>query len=287
MLAGILHLSSQRGLYFAGFTLLPKLETAVIDSFAKQWYKLKIFFNCFFCTEGYQPHLVSNQWDLYLSISSETLRNIKAGTVKRKNHAQLLLQNLVIGRIQGQMSLRWCQLSVYQGGAEQVVTSPPSHDLLQDLTRKKPHCHAGSCHHFSQRDFRGEVKFNDFLFLAPCHYPLKHLYSMEVGSEEREKLQSKWHSWPPCLTEVVWKSPLSNNSIPAGSCKSPDRPRSPLISISISPCLFSNLYSQEAESPKQGKKYNSYPWTLTALLNMDLSKVFYLYAKTPYLFIFF
>lgn len=174
-----------------------------------------------------------------------------------------------------------------QGGAEQVVTSPPSHDLLQDLTRKKPHCHAGSCHHFGQRDFRGELKFNDFLFLALCHYPLKHLYNMEVGSEEREKLQSKWHSWPPCLTEVVWKSPLSNNSIPAGSCKSPHRPRSPLISISISPCLFSNLYSQEAESPKQGKKYNSYPWTLTALLNMDLNKVFYLYAKTPYLFIFF
>lgn len=97
MLAGILHLSSQRGLYFAGFTLLPKLETAVIDSFAKQWYKLKIFFNCFFCTEGYQPHLVSNQWDLYLLISSEALRNIKPGTVERKNHAQLLLQNLVIG----------------------------------------------------------------------------------------------------------------------------------------------------------------------------------------------
>lgn len=128
--------------------------------------------------------------------------------------------------------------------------------------------------------------FNDFLSLAPCHCPLKHLYN-EVGSEEREKLQSKWHSWPPWLTEVVWKSPLSNNSIPTGSCKSPHRPRSPLISISISPCLFSNLYSQEAESPKQGKKYNSFPWTLTALLNMDLNKVFYLYAKMSFFFFFF
>lgn len=125
MLAGILHLSSQRGLYFAGFTLLPKLETAVIDSFAKQWYKLKIFFNCFFCTEGYQPHLVSNQWDLYLLISSETLRNIKPGTVERKNHAQLLLQNLVIGRIQGQMSLRWCQLSVVRAGQSRWLPPHP------------------------------------------------------------------------------------------------------------------------------------------------------------------
>jgi len=30
-LAGILHLSYQRVLYFVDFTLLPKLETAIID----------------------------------------------------------------------------------------------------------------------------------------------------------------------------------------------------------------------------------------------------------------
>lgn len=163
-----------------------------------------------------------------------------------------------------------------QGGVEQVVTSHPPITFFRIWPEKKNHTAIlAAATTLSKRTLEENWSFNDFLFLALCHCPLKHLYSLDVGSEEREKLQSKWHNWPPCLTKVVWKSPLSNNSIPTGSCKSPHRPRSPLISIS---CLFSNLYSQEAESPKQSKKYNSLPWTLTALLNMDLNKVFYLYA---------
>lgn len=139
MLAGILHLSSQRGLYFAGFTWLPKLETAVIDSFSKQWYKLKIFFNCFFCTEGYRPHVVSNQWDLYLLISSETLRNIKPGRVGRKKEESGTVSPPEFSDRKDSRPDEFEMMPAIccQGGAEQVVTSTPSHDLLQDLTRKK------------------------------------------------------------------------------------------------------------------------------------------------------
>lgn len=186
MLAGILHLSSQRGLYFAGFTLLPKLETAVIDSFAKQWYKLKILFNCFFCTEGYQPHLLSNQWDLYLLISSETLRNIKPGTVERKNHAEFLLQSLVIGRIQSQMSLGLFQLSVVREGQSRWLPPHPPITFFS-IWPKKPHtAMLAAATTLSKGTLEEKWSFNDFLFLAFCHCPLKHLCNMEVGSKERE-----------------------------------------------------------------------------------------------------
>lgn len=154
-----------------------------------------------------------------------------------------------------------------------MVGTPSSHGLLQDLTGKKTHQSHNHTHLPLHRPKGLQRRTEDLVIFFISSLPLSLKTPPQPGGGKRGERRAAVPQLPPCDRGTACE-PRYPTAQPTQATATRNlhwhRP------------LFSNLYSQEVESPKCNKRHNSFPWTLIALLNTDLNKVFCLYAKTPY-----